>query len=290
MASLLAPPQALAYVAAYRAAKRDILKARRTFSASRSRSVDASAASLANAISSWLLRIARREARLARARILARGPRAAIRKEDPWARDELELLALLERYGLRQFSGAARAAADGVGSRWSLKPGVKDEFLARLEHKVALVVDSTRDQINESLRRILRDSLGEEPRPSTQEIARRIARQFHGPAEGRESVFSFERAALIARTELAQAENAGIAQGFTDSGVNSVEWLANTDGRSGDRHHERMNGKTISVAAMNGSDESKWFKTPLGNRMPYPGWSGAPVEEIANCRCTLVPS
>ena len=73
---------------------------------------------------------------------------------------------------------------------------------------------------------------------------------------------------------------------FVD-GVEVVEWLANTDGKSGDRHHEQMSGNQITVAAMNGNDPGEWFLTPLGNRMPYPRWGGAPAKEIANCRCNL---
>lgn len=265
-------------------------KAQRSFALSRRHAVNSSVRTMANALNLWLLRIAKREARKATSRLRSVGARAVIRKANDWDGDVLELLALMERYGIRQFVDAGKTAATGAGGRWALKPKVKDEFLAQLAHKVQLIVGETRDQVNDSLRSLLRESLDEEPRPSTEEIARRIARQWHGPAEGRESLFSFERAELIARTELAQAENAGIAEGFAQSGVERVAWLASTDGKSGDRHHERMNGKTITVEAMRGDDESKWFLTPLGNRMPWPAWSGAPVGEIARCRCTLVPA
>mgnify|MGYP001583454147 CR=1 FL=1 len=261
----------------------------RTFADKRARVLDRNARALSGVVEDWLLRVARRESRLAGARVMARGPREALRKS-AWDDDVLELSSLISRYGLRQLSDAGKAAASGVDGKWLVAPEIKDEYLAALEHKVVLIVEETRAQVNDSLRSLLREALKEKPRPSTGEIARRIARQWHGPAEGRESLFSFERAALIARTELVQAENAGIAEAYTQTGVEAVEWLANTDGKSGDRHHEEMNGETITVDAMRGSDRSEWFLTPLGNRMPYPGWSGAPVKEIANCRCMIVPA
>lgn len=267
-----------------------VVKAKRSFGASRRRRIEASVRSFASALGNWLLRVARREARLARARLLSRGPRALIHKDDPWHADELELAALLERYGLRQYGDAARSAASSAGGSWVWRPTVRDDLLEQVASRVKLLVASTRSEIQASLRTIVGEALSEEPRPSTQEIARRIARQWHGPAEARESLFSPERATLIARTELAQVENAGIARGLADSGVEEVERLAYSDGLSGDRHHERMDGKTISVEAMNGDDESKWFLTPLGNRMPWPAWIGAPVGDTANCRCMVVPA
>lgn len=95
--------------------------------------------------------------------------------------------------------------------------------------------------------------------------------------EVREYAFSPERAALIARTETAIAENAGIFAGYEASGVEEIEWLAMRDGRSGDRHHERMHGKRVKLG--------EYFTLPSGARMLYPGDSDGPIADLANCRC-----
>jgi len=159
-------------LAAYYAREERIEKAR-TFATSRQREVERGARSLANALQSWLLRIARREARR------VRWPRSRFEKADPWTQDELELTTLLERYGLRQYKNSAVAAARSVGSRWEISPEVKRELYAEIENKVVLIVNSTREQIKESLKQIVDEALGEEPRPSVDEVSRRIARQWH---------------------------------------------------------------------------------------------------------------
>ncbi len=94
----------------------------------------------------------------------------------------------------------------------------------------------------------------------------------------REYAFSPERAALIARTETSIAENAGIFAGYEASGVEEIEWLAFRDGRSGDRHHERMHGKRVKLG--------DYFILPSGAQMMFPGDSDGPIGDLANCRCT----
>ena len=263
-------------------------KAQATFASTSARSVDANVRGMARALYRILTRIGQREARLAIERMDKRGPRALIRKS-AWDQDTLALADLLERYGLRQFADGGKRAASLGESKWVLKPTIKAEMLAELEHKVVLTIAQTRDGVHESLRAIIAEAMDEEPKPTPGQIARRIALKFGGDGDDRAGVFSFGRAERIARTELAQAENAGIAEGFAQSGIERVEWLANTDGLSGGRHHERMNGKSITVAAMNGSDRSKWFLTPLGNRCPWPAWDGLPANDLINCRCMVVP-
>ena len=141
-------------------------------------------------------------------------------------------------------------------------------------------------------RLILVQAATERPRPSINEISRRIrvdVGQFRG-SKGQEDIESLgNRAELIARTEAAQSENTGITEGMHAAGIDEIEWLAHTDGRSGDRHHERMNGKRIPLADSRGNNSSKWFKTPKGNRLRYPGDPGAPIEDTARCRCTILP-
>jgi hypothetical protein len=118
-------------------------------------------------------------------------------------------------------------------------------------------------------------------------------RREEGLADGdREYVFSFERAALIARNEVANVESLGIATGLAEAGVERVIWTSYPeDGRSGEREHWRMNEHPpITVEAMQGTDETKWFVLPSGIAAPYPRWTGLPAKEAINCRCFLAPA
>jgi hypothetical protein len=62
---------------------------------------------------------------------------------------------------------------------------------------------------------------------------------------------------------------------YEASGVEEIEWLAYRDGRSGDRHHERMHGKRVKLG--------EHFTLPSGARMLYPGDSDGPIGDLANC-------
>jgi hypothetical protein len=94
--------------------------------------------------------------------------------------------------------------------------------------------------------------------------------------------FSPERAALIARTEMAQAENEGIVEGYKQTGVKGLKWLAYRDGRAGERRHNEMHGKVTRVG------EPFVLPTGRGRHYPtrtirWPGDSTAPISETANC-------
>lgn len=181
-------------------------------------------------------------------------------------------------------------------------------FLAEKRIKLQQIMRTTHRDVTNSVRQIMLTALQEDPRPSTTEIGRRIARTYHGAAGGEEIarvpaplrdsrvlptqrvktdpkgnlyVFSFERAALIARTEMVQAENEGIVQGYKATGVEGLKWLAYRDGRSGDRKHDEMHGIIVRVG--------EYFTLPDGTRMRYPGDSRAPIKHLANCRCTVAP-
>ena len=168
---------------------------------------------------------------------------------------------------------------------------------------------SVRTDVRSSVRQIISDALLEDPRPSTGEIARRIRTTFAGPPIGgtvRDIVpaprsgsrvlptqrarltdggslyiFSSERAALIARTEMAQAENEGIVEGYRQSSVRGLKWLAYNDGRTGDRRHNEMKGVTTPIGVP--------FILPDGTPIRFPGDPNAPIKHTANCRCTVAP-
>jgi hypothetical protein len=214
---------------------------------------------------------------------------------------EAELLKILVTFGLRSVDAAGKDMHDRLiarpdpeigPTRWKVPPSAVQQITQQKKVRVTGIVKETRDRIRRQVREIMLQAQSERPRPSISEIARRIRTQI-GELKGlkgeENKVAIAHRAELIARTESAQSENTGIVEGMAVAGVDGIEWLAHTDGRSGDRHHERMNGKKISLADSRGSDRSKWFLTPLGNRLRYPADPSGPIEDTARCRCTVVP-
>lgn len=246
---------------------------------------------------------------------------------------EAELQELFRNFGLRQMNSAGRRAARSARGKWVMRPELAAKWSDKLANKIVLLSDSIDKQIRDSVKRIVTDSLRESPRPSPAQVARRIARSWYGPPmkgprprdgikgpwPGRgtaeeqritadwarkysgglqpgekEYLFSFERAHTIARTELAQAENAAIADAYSQTNVKLVGWLAfpynpDHDG-PGKRNHYLMNKHPpITIEAMQGSDKSQWFKLPSGIFTPYPNWIELPAGETVNCQCTTVP-
>ena len=201
---------------------------------------------------------------------------------------ELELRKLLLLFGMKQASAAANrvapdvvpeslqaqalaGASTGIKWFWEMRQGIiqrADRISAGLQHQV-------RTQVRDSIA----EWSAEVPKPSAGEIARRLHTQVHaGSSDERLFVFSPERAAIIAQTELAQAENTGIFEGYQAAGIQEVEWLAQSDGRSGARHHEKLNRVRRGI--------HETWTDGLGNELRYPGDPSAPIASTINCRCT----
>lgn len=226
---------------------------------------------------------------------------------------QAQLRRILERNGYSAFTSSTRRA---LGSQSAMVTAqAMDAFLSAKDIRVQQIMGTTRQAVKDSIRQILLTAMREDPRPSAGEIARRIRTLYHGDAGGRPEmdengniidkpaplinsrvlptrrvsldqggnlyVFSPERAALIARTEMVQAENAGLVEGYTQAGADGLKWLAYRDGRTGDRRHDKMHGKVVKMGEL--------FVLPSGVRIPYPGYYGAPISETANCRCTTAP-
>ena len=82
------------------------------------------------------------------------------------------------------------------------------------------------------------------------------------------------RASRIARTESTTAANFGRQRQMLESGVLSNVWLAQPSARE---HHAELNGEEVPVG------------DSFGYGLRYPGDPTAPVGEIVNCRCVLLP-
>lgn len=236
------------------------------------RRVETRSRAMERLVKAWLLRYAKRVLSEEMPR------RSKIKKADTDDPALKELRELLRKFGLRHLRGASKSVA-GVdpGTRGKLI----DEFLESKAIRVKGIAAELRSGVVSGIRETIREALGETPIPSAGEIARRLRAKYSGKGDVPFEISS-ERAALISRTELAQAENTGILAGYAETGVTHIEWLSYSDGRSGDRHHERMNGKTVRLGEK--------FTTPLGNKLRYPGDPRGPIKETANCRCTVAPA
>lgn len=209
-----------------------------------------------------------------------------------------EIATILLRFGMTRAADVANRAAgqvifpgsmlrDAIAGK-PVKIKVFEEMRDGIVSRAQNITAQTKNNIREQVRGIITDSTQREKPLTTGDIIRRIATEIdpiddpESPDAGRKVGFSWARAELIARTELTQVENTARVAGFDTTGVETLEWVAYSDGRSGDRHHERMDGKTWR--------RGDRIKTPLGNRVLYPGDPTAPIEETANCRCTVVPA
>ena len=187
------------------------------------------------------------------------------------------LLALIERFGVRQYHDSANRAEVLIAGFGSARPGILGRELpdvAAMQARAGSVAIDTRAEIYRMIQQIIADAQFEDPTPSNTVIARRIRNAVSGL-----SSFSFERAYTIARTEMGIAENTGAVAGYKALGVDKIEWIAvTTDRRSGERRHWEMDGAQISIGDK--------FTLPSGARLSHPLDPFGPVGEIVNCRCT----
>lgn len=239
-----------------------------------------------------LARLLGRLGELEAQRVLAEMGASAKARELTEAELRDELITLLSRFGIRQAASAAERSARQLGGDLAfrgtlMRDAVEGkptrikwfwEYRNGVVERVNDLLKTTKDEVRASVRQIVAEAQSEAKVPSMGEIARRIHSQFHGrEADGRIRVFSPERAAIIAQTELAQAENTGIVEGYKATGVDEIEWLA----RLGSERHGHMNGKRVKLG--------EYFVTERGNRLRYPGDPSAPIGETINCQCTTAP-
>lgn len=278
------------------------------------KTVEHNADRLAGRLHRWMRRYARAEARrqieMFEASAAARYVFAKARRTPGRRELAAELRQILEEEGLRMFSRATRRTAGMRAAEISDR--AMREFMGTKRIRLQQIMRSTQIAVENSVRQIILTANDEIPRPTVNEIGRRIARTYHGDTGGEEYFrgpspdprfepvrvlptdrvrltndgnlyhFSFERAHLIARTEMAQAENHGIVEGYKQTGVKGLKWLAVTsDNKTGGRRHDEMNGVTTRIGVP--------FVLPDGTRMRFPGDPMAPIGHLANCRCTVAP-
>ena len=93
------------------------------------------------------------------------------------------------------------------------------------------------------------------------------------------------RTEMIARTETMRASNAGANALYGHWGAPRKEWLSTADDRTRETH--RVGASWGQGPLVVGIDET--FDIG-GVQMRYPGDENAPLEEVVNCRCSVLPA
>jgi len=113
---------------------------------------------------------------------------------------EKELARLLERYGIRDASDAGEDMATRLGTDWILRPSFVDAMIRDKKQLARGLAGESRSRMRKVVRETMREAMGQDPVPSTAEIARRIRAQLNST---RFIEFDAMRAERIARTEAA---------------------------------------------------------------------------------------
>ncbi len=136
-------------------------------------------------------------------------------------------------------------------------------------------VDFFAQKINESTAELIKNALnqGLANGESIIDIGKRIDKIFNLSEDFRSK--------RIAQTEIIGATNSGQLKAYDEAGIKEKEWLSALDEKVRDSH--QINGQIV--------DLNQSFTTGAGTKLLYPGdrSSGAPAEEVINCRCTIVP-
>lgn len=176
------------------------------------------------------------------------------------------------REGGERGAGAGRAIA---GRRFELDVSfdiVPDRTLEIIDDWAETAAESTLETLTEDSASWLRGA--HEDGLSIDDIADQLNDELF---EGRLEDHVATRAA---RTGTISTSNAGSHSAFEDAdSVVGEEWLTEIDGRQRESHEE-ANGQVVPVR--------KTFDVG-GVFMQHPGDPTAPIGEIANCRCTILP-
>lgn len=142
--------------------------------------------------------------------------------------------------------------------------------LDELDEWVTVAAGSTLDTITEDASKWLRGAHKEGL--SIDEISTQINELYEGQLED-------HVARRAARTGTVATSNAGAHSAIEDSAAIAKQWVTNVDGREREDHAD-ADGQVVGV------DQS--FEVG-GIKMAHPGDPSAPIEQIANCRCAVVP-
>lgn len=215
--------------------------------------------------------------------------RGQVRLRKAWLRKSLtdddfaSFRDVIRLYGTRRMNSTGRTVARGLETEWEIRPEEVEDFFNEKTVHLQNFMETARLEFESITQDVVTESLTAEPRGTVAQAAREIFDRITtsgGP-------FSPERAMVVARTEIAQAENFGIYRGMNLAGVKRIRWLSIADNRRRDSHGE-MHNKTVKVGTR--------FVLPSGVQMYYPcdhnamGPQRAVAAEIIQCRCVVIPA
>ena len=135
------------------------------------------------ALAAWLARYGRHQELRIRRAMERRGIRAGVeitKAKTTLGSLEDELRDLYMRFGLQQVEAGAKRWSANLGSKFVATPELKARYARSVENKVRLMFRRNKKMVRQSLQTIVIDALQEFPRPTINEVTRRIAIQFHG--------------------------------------------------------------------------------------------------------------
>ena len=258
--------------------------------------IEGRAVSLSNAVRAYLKLRTKQLVRELTGDIKQTGKVRNMRKAKRQTAEQKRLKKLLAYYGIRQITDSGKEIA---GSKWLIPNSYMSDYLSQKE----ILIQQLDSSIEKEFRKAVGDALSEwtkeTPRPTIGQISQRL-RTWLSVASQKEAPtllkplgnrFTVEglgaRARMIARTEINGARNYGRVEAGKLVGREFLIWIASNDGKSGQRHHEALDGQVV--------ESGKYFKNPkTGARLKYPGDSGARSKfgvagEVINCRCSARP-
>ena len=269
------------------------------------RKIESRAVSLSGALLAYLKVKRRRLIRDMIKEIRKTGKISEVRKASSSERQRL--IKILSYYGLKQIDDSGREL---MGSEWSVPDPFIADYLASKKKMINGLDSRIEKEFQSAVGKALFKWMQEKPAPDMEVIARRLQRllevksQKEAPKDLKAMGDRFTengllaRSRMIARTEINAARNYGRVEAGKALGRTHLVWLANDDGRSGQRHHEALNGQVREIG--------KPFKNPkTGSELLYPGDPEASARfkrggkvlrskfgaagEIINCRCSVRP-
>ena len=213
-----------------------------------------------------------------------------------WLPVDIDVADVLARSGDRwqkAFVPVVRGVVEDVTGFWLAEAGLAFD-VTRLEDQLFFVdyamefwkpvAQTSRDQVGSIIQRGIRD--GWSIADMQKSLDALFAQWITGDGDAAQQRFAMDRMSewrteLIARTESTKATSWGAMQTYTAAGVMEKEWLATGDERTRPTH-AAADGQ---VRAINEAFVVGGY--PMGQ--PGDGTLGAPISEIAACRCTVLP-
>ena len=219
-----------------------------------------------------------------------------VRKATRRSKEEKRLVKLMSFYGLRQITDSGKEYA---GSEWVIPNSYISDYLSQKEILLQQLDSSIEKEFREAVGNALAEWMKETPRPTVGQISQRlrtwltVSSQKDAPTllKPLGNRFTAEglgaRARMIARTEINAARNYGRVEAAKLTGREFLIWVSSNDGKSGQRHHEALDGLIVR--------NGRYFKNPKTRaRLRYPGDPTARSKfgvagEVINCRCSVRP-